>query len=85
MTLKLAEMLSIPGEAGRNHVLRSSEIKKNEKCVLKIMSLIKSFLNPLDIEDKGDLFSISSGAPAPADVQKDVTIRSKIKVYQRAP
>ena len=49
------------------------------------MSAIKSFLNPLDIEDKGHLFSISSGAPAPADVQKDVMIRNKRKLNQIAP
>ena len=84
MTFKMEDMLSNPCEASRNDVRRSYAIKKSEKCILKTMSAIKSFLNPLDVEDKGHLFSISSGAPASADVQKDNMIRSIRKLYQRA-
>ena len=36
------------------------------------MSAIQSFLNPFDVPDKGKLDCISSRAPAPAAVEKDM-------------
>ena len=52
MTFNMADMLSNPGEAGRNRVLRSSAIEKSEKCIYKTMTAIKSFLNPLILKTK---------------------------------
>ena len=36
------------------------------------MSAIQSFLNPFNVPDKGKLHCISSRAPAPAEVEKDM-------------
>ena len=54
------------------------------------MSAIQSFLNPFNVPDKGKLHCISSRAPAPAEVEKDMMAvesiekQAKEKVYQGA-
>ena len=49
-----------------------SEIKKSEQGVQKVFSAINGFVNALKIQDKDHLYINSSGAPAPADIEKDV-------------
>ena len=49
-----------------------SEIKNSEQGVQKVFSAINGFVNPLKIQDKDHLYIISSGAPVPADIGKDV-------------
>ena len=42
------------------------------------MLAIQSFLNPFDVPDKGKLYCIFPGAPAPAVVQKDMVAAGSI-------
>ena len=42
------------------------------------MSAIQNFLNPFDVPDKGKLHCISSGAPAPAAVEKVIMAAESI-------
>ena len=42
------------------------------------MSAMQNFLNPFDVPDKGKLHCISSGAPAPAAVEKDMIAAESI-------
>ena len=55
-----------------------AEVQKREKHVEKAMSAMQNFLNPFDVPDKGQLHCISSGAPAPAAVEKDMMAAESI-------
>ena len=51
--------------------IRKSEIQHSEAEVRKVVDAISNFVNPSEAENK-DLYCISSGAPAPADVEEDL-------------
>ena len=68
----LSDMQSESCGGCRHKDLRHAEIQKSGKHVKKVMLTIQSFLNPFDVPDKGKLYCISSGAPAPAAVEKDM-------------
>ena len=53
-------------------------MQKSKKHVEKAMSAIQNFLNPFDVPDKGNLHCISSVAPAPAAVEKDMMAAESI-------
>ena len=52
--------------------IRKSEIQHSEAEVRKVVDAISNFVNPSEVENKDLLYCISSGAPAPADVEEDL-------------
>ncbi|GFR63838.1 hypothetical protein ElyMa_000165100 [Elysia marginata] len=57
---------------GKHYELSSSEMDRGEAAVKRAMGAIKGFLNPFTVDDKANLFVLSSGSPAPADIANDV-------------
>ena len=72
VTYSKADM--VPDSQGREHHkdLRQVEVKKSERCVLKAMDSITSFLNPFDVPDGVKLYCISSGIPATSEIENDL-------------
>ena len=52
--------------------IRTSEILRSETDVRKVVDAITSFINPFDVEDKDVLYCLSSGVPAPPEVEQDL-------------
>ena len=52
--------------------IRKSEIQHSETDVRKVVDAISNFVNPSEAKNKDFLYCISSGAPAPADVEEDL-------------
>ena len=52
--------------------IRKSEIQHSEADARKVVDAILNFVNPSEVESKDLLYCISSGAPAPADVEEDL-------------
>ena len=72
------DMQSETCERCQHKDLRHAEIQESEKHCKKVMLAIQSFLNPFDVPDKGKLYCISSGAPAPTAVEKDMMTEESI-------
>ena len=49
--------------------IRKSEIQHREADISKVADAILNFANLFEVENKDLLYCISSGAPAPADVE----------------
>lgn len=69
-TLQMADMEDSDEYSHKS--TRPSEIKQNEKEVQKLCTAFRNFINPFEVEIKDSLFSLSSGAKAPAGVEKDL-------------
>ena len=52
--------------------LRPSQVKKSETHVKECMEAIGDFMNPFTVEDKMNLYNISSGVKIPNDIEKDI-------------
>ena len=59
-------------EAGRYREFETAEIKKSETAVHRAIDSIQSFSNPFTIPDKDKLYSLSSGAAASPEVERNV-------------
>ena len=59
-------------KCGKHRDVYPAEIKKSENAVKKIITAVKNFMNPFNVVDKDQLYSIASGAPMKADVERDV-------------
>ena len=55
-----------------HHELSSTAIQNSELAVLHTLDAFNGYLNPFDMDDKSQLFVLSSGARVPKDVMKDV-------------
>ena len=69
-TLEMAVMRCSEDTAHKD--LRSSEIRRGEKDLQTLITAFHSFIKPLEVEVNEDLFYISSGARAQAEVANDI-------------
>ena len=58
--------------AGKYRDLEAAQVRKSERAIQNVMIAISHFTNPWRTRNKEKLFSLASGAPAPADVEVDV-------------
>ena len=79
VTYSKADMQSESCGGCQHKDLKHAEIQKSEMHVKKVMLAIQSFLNPFDVPDKENLYCISSGAPAPTAVEKDMMAAESIE------
>ena len=63
--------------------MRPIEIKKGEETVNKTVEAVKSFVNPFTIEDKENLYNITSGVKVSKIIENDVINAEKIGEDQR--
>ena len=59
-------------ESNSHKDLRASQILQSEEDTCRVMQAIKNFINPFQVENKDVLYCLSSGAPAPSDVEQDL-------------
>lgn len=69
-TYEIAEMTDTESTSHKD--VRLSEVKKSEEDVHRVTEAISNFINPFEIEEKEVLFCLSSGAPAPKEVEEDL-------------
>ena len=67
------EMVDMDNTGSSSHKdIKKSEIQHSEADVRMVVDAISNFVNPFEVENKDVLCCISSGAPAPADVEEDL-------------
>ena len=67
------EMVNMDSSKSNSHKdLRASQITQSEEDTCRVMQAIDNFINPFQVESKDVLYCLSSGAPAPSDVEKDL-------------
>lgn len=73
-TLDMVDLIQDPDNprSGRHRELELAEIAKSEQAVGRVINAITNFTNPFTVHNKDRLFCLASGAPVPADVEKDV-------------
>ena len=79
------EMANMDSNENSSHKdIRPAEIRKSEEATNAVMNAIRSFTNPFDVDNKEVLYCLSSGAPAPKDVEEDLLNADLIgqKAYQ---
>jgi len=52
--------------------LRPWSIQQSEETVSKVLEAIAGFMNPFEMENKDNLYCLSSRAPAPSDIEQDL-------------
>lgn len=58
--------------------LRPSQITRSEEDTCKVTRAIENFINPFEVDNKDALYCLSSGAPVPKDVERDLLQGEKI-------
>lgn len=71
-TLNMADMLTDTDSSTRHRDLRPAEIQKSEQEVCETQEAIKGFINPFTIDEKDNLYCISSGARVPDVNENDI-------------
>ena len=73
-TLEMCGLIDDPEcpKNGRHRELEKSEIQKSEEAVQRVITAIKNFMNPFEAPDKNRLYTLSSGAPVPPDMEDHV-------------
>ena len=56
----------------RHKELCPTEIGRSDKSVAKVTTAVNSFLDPFEVEDVEKLYCISSGAPVPENIARDI-------------
>ena len=69
-TMEMVDMNNTDSSSHKD--TRKSEIQHSEADVRKVVHAISNFVNRFEMENKDLLCCISSGAPAPADVEEDL-------------
>jgi len=69
-TFGIADLLSTEDSIHKD--LRPSQIKSSEKSVNRMVEAFGSFTNTFEVENKTELYCLSSGVPASIDVVKDL-------------
>jgi len=69
-TIEMADMDSQDYSSHKD--LRPSSIHQSEETVSKVLEAIAGFTNPFEMENKDNLYCLSSGAPAPSDIEQDL-------------
>ena len=59
-------------KSGKYRDIGSSQIKKSEYAVKKIMETISHFIDPWKIADKEKLYCLAYGAPVSEEIKKDI-------------
>ena len=59
-------------ESSLHKELQPSDIKNSEDDTKKVLDAFINFTNPFSIEIMDEVFSLSSGKPAPNDVKTDI-------------
>ena len=68
----MADMLTESNEGDKHKDMRPSEIRRSERNVKSTIGAIESFLNPFEVDNRDELYCISSGAPASTEIEIDV-------------
>ena len=65
--------------------LRQSQVVHSEENTCKVVEAISNFINPFEVENGEVLYCLSSGAPAPREVEQDLLSVDEIgqKAYTR--
>lgn len=71
-TLNMADMLADSESSTWHRDLRPAEIQKGDREVCETQEAILGFTNPFTIDDKDNLYCISSGARVPKEHEKDI-------------
>ena len=64
----------LPESADEHKSTKTSEIRRSENEVQKLVSAFGQFMNPFDIDQHDSLFCLSSGKPASDSVEKDLLV-----------
>ena len=70
VTMEMVDMDNTDSSSHKD--IRKSEIQHSEADVRKVVDAISNFVNPSEVKNKDLLYCISSGSPAPADVEEDL-------------
>ena len=72
--LEVCDMIDDPecSKSGKHRDLEASHIKKSECAVKKVKEAISHFTNPWKIPNKERLYSLSSGASIPQEIEVDI-------------
>ena len=52
--------------------MEKAEVKTCEDSVLRVLAAVRNFTNPFTVADKNRLYSLTSSAPVPMEVEMDV-------------
>ena len=77
-TRSLVDLDTDSSKAASHRVCSRIEIQKSEVKVKKTIDAISNFTDPFSIEDKSNLYSISSGCKMPKDVENDVMTAEEV-------
>ena len=69
-TLNMADMTTT--ETSVHKELKSSQIKSSEEGVTNVKDTVMGFTNPFTVENKKELYCLSSGLPASSEVSSDL-------------
>eukprot|EP00745_Piridium_sociabile_P026705 TRINITY_DN42673_c0_g1_i18.p1 TRINITY_DN42673_c0_g1~~TRINITY_DN42673_c0_g1_i18.p1 ORF type:complete len:760 (+),score=189.88 TRINITY_DN42673_c0_g1_i18:236-2515(+) len=75
-TLESVDMDSQENTAHKD--LRPSQVTQSDADTVKVMQAVNNFVNPFQIENKNELYCLSSGAPAPKDVENDLLSADRV-------
>ena len=75
-TIEMADMDS--QDCSSHKDFRPSSIQQGEDTVSKVLEAIAGFMNPFEMENKDNLYCVSSGAPAPSDIEQDLLQADKV-------
>ena len=68
------EMADMDTSENSHKDVRPSEIADSEEATTKVIQAISNFINPFAVEDKDNLYCLSSGAPATKDIEDLLTV-----------
>ena len=68
-TRKMAEMIPDQNKDQIHKDVRPSRMKKNEQDVDKTLHAVQNFIDPFAMDDTEHLYNITSGAPAPPNIE----------------
>ena len=71
-TFHMVDMLMKSNEGDKHKDMRPSEIRRSERNVKSTIGTIESFLNRFVVNNRDELYCISSGAPTSTEVEIDV-------------
>jgi hypothetical protein len=52
--------------------MQTHEIKQSEQSILRVLDAFEQYLNPFEVENPDNLFSLSSGRPLPKSAEEDL-------------
>lgn len=52
--------------------IQAHEIKRSEQSILKVLDAFEQYVNPFEVENRDNLFCLSSGRPVPKSVEENL-------------